>query len=206
MTETAPTGIRSAGCLETMGIQKQVSSPRSPWQNANVERLIGSIRREGTDHIIPMSEGHLRRTLAEYVEYYNADRPHQSLNGESPDGRMVESAGAVAAHTVLGELHHRYSRAAKTTTLGWFRGEVYARGSPTSPRPKFSGQDSRFEARTTYSVEGQGQESAQDQALDGDAAIEPLHHHGRWPDDKRARTVLEITLEANPLVGVDDPD
>ena len=74
--------------------------------------MIGSIRRECTDHILPLDERHLRRTLAEYVEYYNVDRPHQSLDGESPAGRKVESMGEVAARPVLGGLHNRYSRAA----------------------------------------------------------------------------------------------
>jgi len=35
-----------------MGIQEIVTAPRSPWQNAYVERVIGSIRRECLDHII----------------------------------------------------------------------------------------------------------------------------------------------------------
>ena len=54
-----------------MGIEELISAPRSPWQNAYVERVIGSIRRECTDHIIPMGERHLLRTLREYQAYYN---------------------------------------------------------------------------------------------------------------------------------------
>ena len=71
-----------------MDIEELVSAPRSPWQNAYVERLIGSIRRGCTDHIIPMGEAHLLRTVREYVEYWNDDRPHQSLDGEAPIPRM----------------------------------------------------------------------------------------------------------------------
>ena len=69
--------------LKAMGITELVSAPRSSWQNAFVERVIGSIRRECTDHIIPMGEAHLLRTVREYVEYYNSDRPHQSLESLS---------------------------------------------------------------------------------------------------------------------------
>ena len=38
--------------VRAMGIQEIVTAPRSPWQNAYVERVIGSIRRECLDHII----------------------------------------------------------------------------------------------------------------------------------------------------------
>jgi transposase InsO family protein len=95
-----------------MGIDELVSVPRSAWQNAYVERLIGSIRRECTDHIIPMGETHLLWTVRAYVEYYNSDRPHQSLDGNAPNPRAIEIAGDVVARSVLGGLHHRYSRAA----------------------------------------------------------------------------------------------
>ena len=44
--------------LKTMGMEELVSAPRSPWQTAYVERLIGCIRRECTDHIIPMGAVH----------------------------------------------------------------------------------------------------------------------------------------------------
>src|SRR5712691_11861705 len=46
-----------------MGITEVVSSPSSPWQNPYVERLIGSMRRECLDHVIVLSEAHLRRVL-----------------------------------------------------------------------------------------------------------------------------------------------
>ena len=95
-----------------MGIEALVSAPRSPWQNAYVERLIGSIRRECTDHIIKMGETHLLRTVRTYAEYCNRDRPHQSLDGDAPTPRSVEELGQVVATPVLGGLHHRYSRAA----------------------------------------------------------------------------------------------
>ena len=98
--------------VKAMGVTELISAPRSPWQNAFVERLIGSIRRECTDHIIAMGERRLRRTLLEYAEYYNASRTRQSLDGDAPDGRVVEATGEMVATPVLGGLHNRYSRAA----------------------------------------------------------------------------------------------
>jgi len=41
-----------------------VSAARSPWQNPYVERVIRSLRRECTDHVIVMGASHLRRVLA----------------------------------------------------------------------------------------------------------------------------------------------
>jgi putative transposase len=56
--------------IGAMQIHEVVTAPRSPWQNAYVERLIGAIRRECLDHTIILSIAGLRRVLADYVEYY----------------------------------------------------------------------------------------------------------------------------------------
>lgn len=98
--------------VEALKIRQIRSAPRSPWQNPFVERVIGSIRRECTDHIIPFGRRHLLRTLREYIEHYNESRPHQSLDRNSPVPREVEALGEVCAKPVLGGLHHRYFRAA----------------------------------------------------------------------------------------------
>ena len=98
--------------VKALGIRQILSAPRSPWQNAFAERVIGTIRRECTDRIIPFGRRHLLRTVSEYVEYYNEARPHQSLDRNSPMPRRVESVGEVCAKPVLGGLHHRYFRAA----------------------------------------------------------------------------------------------
>ena len=98
--------------VKALKIRQIRSAPRSPWQNPFVKRVIGSIRRECTDHIIPFGRRHLLRTLREYVEYYNTARPHQSLDRNSPMPRDVDAVGEVCAKPVLGGLHHRYFRAA----------------------------------------------------------------------------------------------
>ena len=59
-----------------------------------------------------MGESHLRRVINEYVAYYNESRTHQSLGGNAPEPRRVQSVGQLIAKPVLGGLHHRYSRAA----------------------------------------------------------------------------------------------
>jgi hypothetical protein len=50
--------------VRAMGIRDRPTSFHSPWQNGYVERLIGSIRRECTDHLIVFNAEHLRRMLA----------------------------------------------------------------------------------------------------------------------------------------------
>ena len=65
--------------VEAMGITEVVTAPRSPWQNAYVERVIGSIRRECLDHVVVFNERHLYRVLPPYVEYYHRSRTHLSL-------------------------------------------------------------------------------------------------------------------------------
>ena len=97
-----------------MSIHEVLTAPRSPWQNGYAERLIGSIRRECLDHVIVLNDAHLIRILTEYFEYYHCSRPHQSLEGNSPDPRNVESSDGrrVVGTAVLGGLHHTYRRAA----------------------------------------------------------------------------------------------
>jgi transposase InsO family protein len=59
-----------------MGIRDHPTAPRSPWQNGNAERPIGSIRRECLDHVLVFGEAQLRRVLKTYAAYYNQVRTH----------------------------------------------------------------------------------------------------------------------------------
>lgn len=97
-----------------MKIQKLLSAPRSPWQRAYVERLIGSIRRDCLDHVIVFNEASLRRTLSSYFSYYHRTRPHLSLAKDSPEPRPIQppTSGRVVAVAQVGGLHHRYERRA----------------------------------------------------------------------------------------------
>ncbi len=95
---------------ERMGIRDRSTASRSPWQNGQVERLIGSIRRECLDHLIVFGEAHLRRILKAYGSYYNEVRTHLALDKDTPAFRRVQSTGNVAAIPVLVGLHHHYVR------------------------------------------------------------------------------------------------
>ncbi len=93
-----------------MGIRDRPTSPRSPWQNGFVERVIGSIRRDLLDHVIVAGEGHLRRLLRDYADYCNDYRTHLGLNKDTPLGRPVHKRGRITAVPKLGGLHHAYVR------------------------------------------------------------------------------------------------
>jgi transposase InsO family protein len=96
--------------LRSMGIRDRPTSPRSPWQNAFAERLIGSIRRECLDHVVVFGERHLRHVLLSYMNYYNEVRTHLSLDKDAPTSRPVQRAGHILCRPVLGGLHHQYVR------------------------------------------------------------------------------------------------
>ena len=98
--------------LRTMGIRDRPITPRSPWQNGHVERLIGSIRRECLDHIVVFGEGHLRHLLAKYCADYNGARTHLALDKDSPLHRPVQAVGRIASVPWLGGLHRQYVRMA----------------------------------------------------------------------------------------------
>jgi transposase InsO family protein len=100
--------------VEGLQIEDVRTSPRSPWQNPYVERLIGSIRRERLDHVVILNEKHLQRVLREYLSYYSDARTHLGLGKDCPEARAVEpsEAGRVVALPRVGGLHHRYTRRA----------------------------------------------------------------------------------------------
>ena len=95
-----------------MGIEEVMTAYRSPWQNAYVERLNGSIRRECTDHIIVWNVRHLKKILQGYFDYYNNDRTHLGLVKQTPINRQVPKSSSVTDQLVeipkVSGLHHRY--------------------------------------------------------------------------------------------------
>src|SRR2546426_1510777 len=100
--------------IKGMGIGEVVTAPRSPWQNPFAERFIGSVRRECLDHVVVLTERHLRRILSAYFAYYHRARTHLSLDKDAPDGRPIErpELGKVIPIREVGGLHHRYVRRA----------------------------------------------------------------------------------------------
>jgi putative transposase len=100
--------------VKAMGIKQVLSAPRSPWQRAYIERLIGTIRRECLDHMIVLNERCLYRHLQIYVDYYHRSRTHLALEKDTPEPRPIQppASGRIIAIPEMGGLHHRYERRA----------------------------------------------------------------------------------------------
>jgi len=96
--------------LRGMGIRDKPIAPMSPWQNGVAERLIGTLRRECTDHVIVLGEMHLRHVLKSYMTYYNTARTHRALGKDSPVSRLIHRTGRIVSHAIFGGLHHQYVR------------------------------------------------------------------------------------------------
>src|SRR5215470_16078294 len=98
--------------VSSLQIEEVLTSPRSPWQNPYVERLIGSIRRDCLDQFIIFNARHLKRTLSSYFTYCHGSRTHLGLDKQCPHVRQVSSVGTIVQIPHLGCLHHRYERTA----------------------------------------------------------------------------------------------
>jgi putative transposase len=108
--------------LKGLGLKILKSPLQSPMANAVCERLIGSMRRECLDWLIPISEPHLRSILKIWASHYNKSRPHMALGPGVPDPpsksavlpteqsrHRIAEGFVVLAKSVLGGLHHEYS-------------------------------------------------------------------------------------------------
>jgi len=107
--------------IRNLGLTVLKSPPHSPKANAICERVIGTMRRECLDWLIPLSESHLRSILRVWAGHYNHARPHMALGPGVPDppSEVVPSVTPrtryrigerprVRARPVLGGLHHEY--------------------------------------------------------------------------------------------------
>ena len=100
--------------VKAMGIKQVLSAPRSPWQRAYVERVIGTIRRECLDHVIVLNERSLHQHLHAFTTYYHRSRTHLALQKDTPEPRAVQplDPGSIISIPEVGGLHHRYERRA----------------------------------------------------------------------------------------------
>jgi transposase InsO family protein len=105
----------------SFGLRVLRTPVRAPKANAYCERLIGTVRRECLDFMIPLNERHLRRSLQGWITHYNKGRPHSSLGPGFPEKTMDRPLPQPRTHRhrlprdceirvmdVLGGLHHEY--------------------------------------------------------------------------------------------------
>jgi len=113
------------GSITHLGLRVLKTPPRSPKANSLCERVIGTLRRECLDFVIPLTENHLRIVTKNWIAIYIRGRPHASLGPGIPDPPValpvtphehrhrVPNHLKVVAHPVLGGLHHEYGLVAK---------------------------------------------------------------------------------------------
>jgi putative transposase len=88
---------------------------RAPRANAIAERFIGTLRRECLDHLLIVGPRHLDAVLREYLEHYDAHRPHRALHQRPPVGDTPPRSGAIIRplrRDRLGGLIHEYVQVA----------------------------------------------------------------------------------------------
>jgi putative transposase len=111
--------------IHNLGLRVLKTPPQSPQANALCERLVGTLRRECLDFVIPFTAHHVRRILHEWVRYDNTGRPHMALGPGIPQPsshlpvalhahrhRLPDTA-RVMTRRILGGLHHEYRLAAQ---------------------------------------------------------------------------------------------
>jgi len=107
-------------CISHLGLRVLKTPRHRPQANALCERLIGTLRRECLDFLIPLSAYHLWRVLQQWVPHYNAGRPHMSLGPGIPQPpralpvsqqvhrHRLPSYVRVVTRPILGGLYHEY--------------------------------------------------------------------------------------------------
>jgi transposase InsO family protein len=105
--------------LKGFGVRVLKTPVRALKANAYCERLVGTIRRECLDYLIPLGQRHLKTILKEYVNHYNRGRPHSALGPGIPEPPQAKTPASphrhylpigyrVASRPILGGLHHEY--------------------------------------------------------------------------------------------------
>lgn len=105
--------------VAAMGVRILRTPLRSPQANARCERVVGTIRRECLDFLIPLGQRHLKQILNRWVLHYNHGRVHMSLgpgipaplHPSPPDSEhrhRLPPGHRVRRKAVLGGLHHEY--------------------------------------------------------------------------------------------------
>ena len=104
--------------IANFGIRPIRSPQKSPKTDAICERVIGTLRRECLDYVIPLSERHLRRIMKLWIAHYNQSHPHSAIGPDIPSlvakhspnvkliYRKIIPNDRIIARLIRGGLHH----------------------------------------------------------------------------------------------------
>jgi len=100
---------------------KVIRTPvRAPNANADMERWVGTVRRECLDRLLILGRRQLEHVLRVYAQHYNRQRPHRALDLKPPDSSARSRVRAesktqglqVSRRDLLGGLIREYKIAA----------------------------------------------------------------------------------------------
>jgi transposase InsO family protein len=106
--------------VRNLGLHLLKTPVRTPVANSICERVIGTLRRECLDFVIPLNERHLYNILKEWAAHYNKGRPHMSLGPGIPQPmrplprpsqthrHRLPRDLCVGSRAILNGLHHEY--------------------------------------------------------------------------------------------------
>ena len=87
------TGKRFRGCLEGAGIRISMDGRGRCLDNVFIERLWRSLKYEAV-YLQEIADGFAaRRLIAEWMDFYNRERPHSALGGRTPWEALQELGG-----------------------------------------------------------------------------------------------------------------
>ena len=79
-----PNILKNYGCLSLK------TPPKSPWCNPHVERFNRTLKDEILHRVAIVDNQHVQQLCGEFKNYYNAERPHQGINGNIPNLSVVQ--------------------------------------------------------------------------------------------------------------------
>ena len=97
--------------IAVLGKRLVWTSIEAPNMNAFIERWNKSAQEECLDHVVFLSEAHLRQYVEAYVRHHNVERPHQGI-GNVPVGAWTVGAGEIICDESLNGLLKSFRRAA----------------------------------------------------------------------------------------------
>ena len=192
--------------LKGFGVRALKTPVRAPKANAYRERLVGTIRRECLDYLIPINERHLKAIVKEFVVHCNRGRPHAAWGPGIPEPpqakvpasvhrHLVPTGHRVASTPVLGGLHHEYRLEKEAASLridylrstGAPRQEAQRLGHVLAPHP---GHVSNFRGPRRGPLEPRGNQQPRTDKTPGGTRLMMLdsQNHAKIRSSQWSRT------------------
>jgi len=82
--------IKAMKALKHVGIKHYRITPKSPWENGDIESFFSSLERELIQRFEIEDFGQMRKLIYEYVEFYNNRRIHGGIGYKTPVEKYME--------------------------------------------------------------------------------------------------------------------